>query len=46
MNMNSLVLPTAAELEADIADTRPEQFSAYISVFTEAAYENSELCGC
>ena len=44
--MNTLVLPTAAELAADIADTRPEQFSAYISVFTEASFENSELCGC
>jgi len=44
--MNDLVLPTVAELEADLSDGRTERLSTYQSPFAEGAAESSELSGC
>ncbi|OAP21135.1 MULTISPECIES: hypothetical protein [Amycolatopsis] len=44
--MNEIVLPTAAELEADLASVRSEKISTFQSPFAEGVAESSELCGC
>ncbi|GAA1956846.1 hypothetical protein [Amycolatopsis minnesotensis] len=43
--MKNLVLPTAAELAADITDSRPGQVSVYLVLTTESTAADSELSG-
>ncbi|QWF85984.1 hypothetical protein [Amycolatopsis sp. CA-230715] len=43
--MKNLVLPTAAELDADLTDSRQGPVSVYLVLTTESTASDSELAG-